>query len=72
MHDELQGLAAALKEEKARVEAAESRLPQMEERARTAEAKAEHCEQTLSQIEQAIRTKLLKEGSSTHHRAAAA
>ena len=71
LHDELQELREALKRERTRVEAAENRLPGLEMRARTAEARAKDFETTLSHIEEAIRTKLLRGGPSAHHRAAA-
>jgi chromosome segregation ATPase len=72
LSQKLHELAEALKVERARVVAAESQLPRLEMRARTAEAMAEECEKTLSRIEETIRTKLLRERPSGHHRAAAA
>lgn len=72
LSEKLHELAEALKVERARVVAAESQLPRLEMRARTAEAMAEECGKTLSRIEETIRTKLLRERPSGHHRAAAA
>lgn len=68
----LQQTADALERERERVRAAENLLPQLEMRARAAEARAAECENALSRIENAIRTKLLRDGSSTHKRANAA
>lgn len=62
----------ALANERARVQATENLLPQLEMRARTAEARAEECEGALARIETAIRTKILKEESSARRRAHAA
>ncbi|MGH6672648.1 MAG: hypothetical protein ACRECV_11850 [Xanthobacteraceae bacterium] len=60
----LQEAGEAFEKERARVQAAEDLLPRLEMRARAAEARAEECENALSRIEFAIRTKILKEGSS--------
>jgi len=58
----LQEAGEALKRERARVQATENRLPQLEMRARSAEARAQECENALSRIEHAIRTQVLRQG----------
>jgi DNA repair exonuclease SbcCD ATPase subunit len=59
--EKLHEAAEALKRERARVAAAENQLPELEMRARTAEARAEECEKTLAGIEDAIRIEILKQ-----------
>lgn len=68
----LEEAGEALARERARVEAVENRLPQLEMRARMGWARAEVCENALAQIEDAIRSKILKEESSPRKRANAA
>lgn len=62
----------ALVSERARAQADESRMLQLETRARMAEARAEECEGALSQIVDAIRAKILRQQSLAGKRANAA
>jgi chromosome segregation ATPase len=64
--------AEAVKRERARVVAAENKLPELEMRARLAEARAEECQKTIASIEDAIRTEILRRGSSVSVRSNAA
>jgi DNA repair exonuclease SbcCD ATPase subunit len=68
----LEQAGEALAREQARVRAIENRVPQLEMRARMAEARADEYEEALSRIETAIRGKILKDESSARKRANAA
>jgi chromosome segregation ATPase len=59
----MQSLSEDLNQERARAQAAENRIPELEMRSRMAEARAEECEDALSRIEDAIRSKLLTNSS---------
>jgi chromosome segregation ATPase len=67
----LQEAGETLKKERARVEVAENKLPQLEMRARSAEARAQECENALSRIEDAIRSQILRQGSSVFNKSPA-
>lgn len=67
----LQEAGETLKKERARVEVAENKLPQLEMRARSAEARAQECANALSRIEDAICSQILRQGSSVFNKSPA-
>lgn len=59
----LQEAAEALKAERARVIAAERQLPQLEMRVKTAKSRARECENAIARVEDAIRARILRQGT---------